>query len=229
MRAAGGWAAAVRPDPVLAGGAIVRRSVAIDLIVASVSLSMVAVLQNADVLVVGRDNPTHSGAYAAVSVTSKAIVFGAIVLGGYLLPEAAIRWRQGGHALRQLAVVLVLLAVPSVLLLSLALAAPTELLQVLFHHDYTSAADALAPLVLAMIMLSVSVVLTMYLLAVGRHWVAGVLVLGAVALTAAAVQVHGSPRATAFVDLAVQAGVLAVIVCGFTVVHRVRLRGIVQG
>ncbi len=91
--------------------------VALDLVVASVSLSMVAVLQNVDVLVVGRDNPSHSGAYAAVSVTSKAIVFGAIVLGGYLLPEAAIRWRQGGHALRQLAVVLVLLAVPSVLLL----------------------------------------------------------------------------------------------------------------
>ena len=83
-------------------------------------LSMVAVLQNIDVLVVGRDNPSHSGAYAAVSVTSKAIVFGAVVLGGYLLPEAAIRWRQGGHALRQLAVVLVLLAVPSVLLLGVA-------------------------------------------------------------------------------------------------------------
>ena len=175
----------VRPDPVLGGGATERRTVALDLVVASVSLSMVAVLQNVDVLVVGRDNPGHSGAYAAVSVTSKAIVFGAIVLGGYLLPEAAIRWRQGGHALRQLAVVLVLLAVPSVLLLGLALAAPKELLEVVFHHDYTSAADALAPLVLAMILLSVSVVLTMYLLAVGRRWVAGVLVGGAAALTAA--------------------------------------------
>lgn len=196
---------------------------ALDLIVASVSLSMVAVLQNADVLVVGRDNPAHSGAYAAVSVTSKAVVFGAIVLGGYLLPEAAIRWRQGGHALRQLAVVLVLLAVPSLVLMIAAVVAPKELLDVLFHHDYTSAADALAPLVLAMILLSISVVLTMYLLAVGRRWVAGVLVGGAAALTAAVVQVHGSPRATAYVDLAVQFAVLVVIVAGFAVVHRVRL------
>ena len=97
----------------LGGQRSVRRTVVLDLVVASVCLSMVAVLQNVDVLVVGRDNPSHSGAYAAVSVTSKAIVFGAVVLGGYLLPEAAIRWRQGGHALRQLAVVLVLLAVPS--------------------------------------------------------------------------------------------------------------------
>jgi O-antigen/teichoic acid export membrane protein len=220
---AASWVAAVRPDALLGGQRSVRRTVVLDLAVASVSLSMVAVLQNIDVLVVGRDNPTHSGAYAAVSVTSKAIVFGAIVLGGYLLPEAAIRWRQGGHALRQLAVVLVLLAVPSGLLLGVALAAPEKLLQVVFHHAYTSAADALAPLVLAMIMLSVSVVLTMYLLAVGRRWVVAVLVGGAVALTLAVLAVHGSPRATALVDLAVQAGVLFVIVCGFAVVHRVRV------
>ena len=184
---------------------------------------MVAVLQNIDVLVVGRDNPGQSGAYAAVSVTSKAIVFGALVLGGYLLPEAAIRWRQGGHALRQLAVVLVLLAIPSVLLLGVALAAPEVLLQLVFHHDYTSASDALAPLVVAMIMLSVSVVLTMYLLAVGRRWVAGVLVAGAVGLTVAVASVHGSPRATALVDLVVQSVVLLVIVAGFTLVHRVRI------
>jgi O-antigen/teichoic acid export membrane protein len=221
--AATGWVAAVRPDSVLGGASAERRTVGWDLVVASVSLSMVAVLQNIDVLVVGRDNPTHSGAYAAVSVTSKAIVFGAVVLGGYLLPEAAIRWRQGGHALRQLAVVLVLLAVPSIFLLVVALAAPEVLLQFVFHHAYTSAANALAPLVMAMILLSVSVVLTMYLLAVGRRWVAGVLVGGAIALTLAVLSVHGAPRATALVDLAVQAGVLAVIGVGFAVVHRVRL------
>lgn len=221
--AASGWVAAVRPDRVLGGGVSERRDVVLDLVVASISLSMVAVLQNIDVLVVGRDNPGHSGAYAAVSVTSKAIVFGAIVLGGYLLPEAAIRWRQGGHALRQLAVVLVLLAVPSVLLLGLAVAAPQTLLQVIFHHAYTSAADALAPLVVAMIMLSVSVVLTMYLLAVGQRWVVAVLLAGAGALTVAVLAVHGAPQATAFVDLGVQAAVLAVIVAGFAMVHRVRL------
>jgi O-antigen/teichoic acid export membrane protein len=224
-----GWVAALRPDPVLGGASAERRTVAVDLVVASISLSMVAVLQNIDVLVVGRDNPGHSGAYAAVSVTSKAIVFGAIVLGGYLLPEAAIRWRQGGHALRQLAVVLVLLAIPSAVVLLVALVAPEKLLQIVFHHAYTSAANALVPLVVAMILLSVSVILTMYLLAVGRRWVAGVLVGGAIALTLAVLSVHGAPRATALVDLAVQAGVLAVIGVGFVVVHRVRLGHIRAG
>lgn len=223
------WVAVLRPDPALGGASAERRTVGIDLVVASISLSMVAVLQNIDVLIVGRDNPTHSGAYAAVSVTSKAIVFGAVVLGGYLLPEAAIRWRQGGHALRQLAVVLVLLAIPSVLLLVVALAAPEVLLQLVFHHAYTSASDALAPLVVAMILLSVSVILTMYLLAVGRRWVVGVLVVGAIALTLAVLAVHGAPRATALVDLAVQAGVLVVIGIGFAIVHRVRLAHVRAG
>jgi O-antigen/teichoic acid export membrane protein len=224
-----GWVAAVRPDPVLLDHRGARRTVALDLVVASVSLSMVAVLQNVDVLVMGRDNPSHSGAYAAVSVTSKAIVFGAVVLGGYLLPEAAIRWRQGGHALRQLAVVLVLLGIPSVLVLGVALLAPEQLLQLVFHHAYTSTSDALAPLVVAMILLSVSVILTMYLLAVGRRWVAGVLVGGAAVLTVAVLAVHGAPRATALVDLGVQAVVLSVIVTGFVVVHRIRLGESHQG
>jgi len=70
----------------------------------------------------------------------------------------------------------------------------------------------------------VTVVLTMYLLAVGRRWVAGVLLGGAALLTLAVASVHGSPRATAFVDLAVQAVVLGVIVVGFVVVHVVRFR-----
>jgi len=219
-----GWSASLRSDAVLDGSRLARHRVVVDLVIASLSLSMVAVLQNVDVLVVGRDNQSHSGAYAAVSVTSKAIVFGAVVLGSYLLPEAAIRWRQGGHALRQLGVTLVLLAIPAVVLLAVALGAPHLLLKVVFHHAYTSAASALAPLVGAMILLSISVILTMYLLAIGRRWVAGVLVVGGLALGLGASLVHGRPHATSLVDLAVQAGVLAVIVIGFTVVHSVRLR-----
>ena len=224
-----GWVAALRPDHVLGGSRPARHRVVVDLLVASLSLSMVAVLQNVDVLVVGRDDPAHSGAYAAVSVTSKAIVFGAVVLGGYLLPEAAIRWRQGGHALRQLAVVLVLLSVPVALVLAVALCAPHLLLVEVFHHAYVSAASAMAPLVGAMILLSISVVLTMYLLAIGRKWVAALLTAGGLALAVGVNLVHGRPHATAVVDLAVQAVVLVAILIGFTAVHRVRLRALAGG
>jgi hypothetical protein len=226
VSARSGWVPALRPDPALDGSVLERHraGVGVDLVIASVSLSMVAALQNLDVLIVGRDSPSHSGAYAAVSVTSKAIVFGAVVLGGYLLPEAAIRWRQGGHALRQLGVVLVLLAIPAAVLLAVALGAPHLLLRVIFHHAYTDTASSLAPLGGAMVLLSISVILTMYLLAIGRRWVAGVLVGGALALGVAVALVHGRPHATALVDLGVQAGVLAVVLAGFTVVHGVRLR-----
>jgi len=223
-RWAAGWVIAVRKGPEMGGSLVERHRVVTDLVVASISLSMIALLQNADVLVVGRDNPSQSGAYAAVSVTSKAIVFGAIVMGGYLLPEAAIRWRQGGHALRQLATVLVFLAVPAVLLLGIALAAPALFLRVVFHHSYAAAAPAMVPLVLAMILLSISVVLTMYLLAIGRRWVAIILTAGALGLVVAVSLVHGHLRNTAVVDLAVQAVVMIVIVIGFTVIHRVRHR-----
>jgi O-antigen/teichoic acid export membrane protein len=223
VSALSGWVPALRPDPALDGSVLGTDRVRVDLLIASVSLSMVAALQNLDVLIVGRDDPSHSGAYAAVSVTSKAIVFGAIVLGGYLLPEAAIRWRQGGHALRQLGVVLLLLAIPAVVLLAVALGSPHLLLKVIFHHAYTGTASSLAPLGGAMVLLSISVILTMYLLAIGRRWVAGVLVAGALALGLAVAAVHGRPHATALADLAVQAVVLGVVVAGFTVVHGIRL------
>ena len=66
-------------------------------------LAFLALLQNLDVILLGREAPKHSGEYAAISVAAKALVFGAIALGGYLLPEATIRWHRGEHALRQLA------------------------------------------------------------------------------------------------------------------------------
>jgi hypothetical protein len=72
-----------------------------------------------------------------------------------------------------------------------------------------------------MILLSISVVLTMYLLAIGRRWVVAVLGAGGLALAVAVTQVHGSPHATALVDLAVQSVVVAFILVGFARVHRV--------
>jgi O-antigen/teichoic acid export membrane protein len=216
---AAGWAAAFRKAPAVAGSVLERRRVVVDLVIAAVSLSMIAVLQNVDVLVVGREDPSRSGAYAAISVTSKAIVFGAVVLGGYLLPEAAIRWRQGGHALRQLGVVLLFLAVPAVVVLAIALTAPERFLSVVFHHHYLVASQALAPLVMAMCVLSVTVVLTMYLLAIGRRWVSGVLIVGAAVLTGAVLAAHGAAKATATADLIVQVGLALVITAGFSLVH----------
>jgi O-antigen/teichoic acid export membrane protein len=214
-----------RADPEqLAKTHLLRRDLVVDLVAALVALSLVAFLQNIDVITLGRDAPRVSGSYAAVSVASKAIVFGALVLGGYLLPEAAIRWRQGGHALRQLAVTLALLGVPAGLLLVLALGAPHLLLSVVFSSRYLGAQRAFPDLVAAMICLSVTVVLTMYLLAVGRRWITVALVAGAVAAAVAVALAHGAPRATARADLEVQAALAMVTMGGFARVHHRRLR-----
>jgi O-antigen/teichoic acid export membrane protein len=218
------WAAAFRRDPTRPAMGEARRTVVVDLVAALVALAVIALLQNVDVIMVGRENPRVSGSYAAVSVASKALVFGAIVLGGYLLPEAAIRWRSGGHALRQLGVTLLLLAVPAVALLTIALAAPKLLLTTVFGPRYLGAQSAFLPLVMAMICLSTMVVLTMYLLAVGRRWITVLLVAGAVAATTAVYRAHGVPYATARVDLEVQAGLALVTVLGFARVHHRRLR-----
>ncbi len=218
------WEAAYRRDPALAGPLEERRLIFTDLITALIALAMVALLQNVDVIVLGRENSSQSGSYAAVSVSSKALVFGAVVLGYYLLPEAAIRWRQGSHALRQLAVVLLLLAIPAVFLLAVAFVAPDVLLSVVFSHRYLGAEDAFGYLVLAMTCLSITVVLTMYLLAVGRRWIAPLLVVGAVALTLAVTAAHGAPVATARNDLVVQAILVVITTIGFIWIHHRRLR-----
>jgi O-antigen/teichoic acid export membrane protein len=216
------WGEVRAPAPAIDGGAD-RWAIVTDLAVALPSLSLIALLQNVDVIVLARDNPHSSGVYAAISVVSKALVFGAVALGGYLLPEAAIHWHRGHHALRQLTVTIVLLGVPAVGLLAVAVVAPHELLTLVFSARYAGASDALALLVVAMMCLSLTVTLTMYLLAVGCRWIVGVLAAGSVAAVVALAAAHGAPRPTARNDLVVQAAVAAATSVVFVVVHRRRL------
>lgn len=197
---------------------------ATDLGAALTCLAILALLQNIDVLIVGRENAGMSGSYAAVSVASKALVFGAIVLGGYLLPEAAIRWRDGGHALSQLAVVMIILAVPAGVLLALAFGAPGLVLSLVFSPRYTGAKDAFGVLVLAMVCLSITVVLTMYLLAVGRRWIMAVLLAGTLLAYVTLASAHGKPVATAREDLLAQGAIALVVALGFIKLHHRRVQ-----
>ncbi len=96
-----------------ADSSLVRRRLVADVSAAFVGLALLGLLQNVDVILLGRLDHANVGPYAAISVASKALVFGALALGAYLLPEATIRWNEGGHAVRQLGVTLIFLAVPS--------------------------------------------------------------------------------------------------------------------
>lgn len=194
-----------------------RRHLAGDVGSALSALALLAVLQNFDLVLLGREAPRRAGAYAAISVAAKTLAFAAIALSLYLLPEAAIRHQRGGHALRPLATTLALLAVPAVPLLAAALFVPRTTLDVVFGQRLAGAAGSFAVLVVAMIFLSVTVVLTNYLLGAGWRWVPGLLAAAAGIGSWLASRAAGSYGRTAAVDLEVQAALAVAVAAVFVV------------
>ena len=156
-------------------------------------------------ILLGRLDHANVGPYAAISVASKALVFGALALGAYLLPEATIRWNEGGHAVRQLGVTLIFLAVPAGTLLRIAVFIPRWFLTVVFGAKLSSAAPAFATLVVAMMFLSFSVLVTNYLFGTGSRWIVLLLAAGSGLALALVGQAHGQTVATARADLLAQA------------------------
>jgi O-antigen/teichoic acid export membrane protein len=195
------------------------RQLAVDLAAALTALALLAALQSVDVIFYGRHDPDGAGDYNAVSVASKVLVFLAVVLGGYVLPEAATRWHRGEKATRQLAAGVAILAVPAVALLTASALAPKLFLGLAFGTDLDDASAALLPLALAMTFLAVNVLLTMYLLAVGRFVVLVPLFVAAVAAAVAVNLADGRATATARADLACQA---ALLVAALGLVARLR-------
>ena len=195
------------------------RTLSYDLVTALVGFALIGVLQNADIILIGRLQPSSSGPYAAISVASKALVFGALLLGSYVLPETAIRWHRGEHALRQLAVTLILLAVPTVLLLAAALVAPKQLLTIFFGARLSTAAPAFPILVAAMAFLGVTVVLTNYLFGAARRWIVVLLGAGVFALIVLIHRAGGNVEATARAELAVQSGLAVAVTIAFAITH----------
>ncbi|WP_322779397.1 hypothetical protein [Frankia sp. Cas4] len=169
------------------------------------ALVLLGVLQNIDVLAIGAHRSVDAGSYAAVSVACKALVFAAVVLGGFLLPETASRRHRGEHALHQLGATLAMLAVPAIGLLLVALLAPAGGLALAFGPRLTAAAGSLAPLAAAMTCLGATVLFTHYLLAVGARGVLVVLAAATALAVAGVWWVGGASVATARLELALHA------------------------
>jgi O-antigen/teichoic acid export membrane protein len=200
--------------------ALVRKRLMADVSAAFVGLALLGLLQNVDVILLGRLDHTNVGPYAAISVASKALVFGALALGAYLLPEATIRWNEGGHAVRQLGVTLIFLAVPAGVLMVIAVFVPRQFLTLIFSAKLSSGAPAFASLVGAMIFLSISVLITNYLFGTGSRWIVLLLAAGsslALALTRLA---HGHIVATARADLVAQGTLALGMTIAFVAIHR---------
>jgi O-antigen/teichoic acid export membrane protein len=218
------WSAEPNPRPAVpvdvgADTSLVRHKLMADVSAAFVGLALLGLLQNVDVILLGRLDHANVGPYAAISVASKALVFGALALGAYLLPEATIRWNEGGHAIRQLGVTLIFLAVPAGLLLAIALFIPRWFLTLVFSAKLASAAPAFAALVVAMMFLSFSVLVTNYLFGTGSRWIVFLLA-GGSALALVLIDIaHGQTVATARADLVAQGTLAVAMGIAFLAIH----------
>ncbi len=200
-----------------------RRTLATDLTSALLALALLAILQNFDVVLLGSEKPGNAGSYAPISVACKPLVLAAFVLAGFLLPEAASRRHAGEHALRQLGVVLGVVAIPAFILIVLSSIAPTQVLRIAFGPRLTEAAPAFAYLAIAMTLLACTVLFTHYLLAAARPLALLVLAAGTAITLGLILSAHGELVATARADLIGQA--VVAVATGALVLHTARPHG----
>jgi O-antigen/teichoic acid export membrane protein len=153
-----------------------------------IGLTLLFALQEVHVIVVKHEvSGDTAGSYAVAAVAAKAVIWVAVGLGLYLLPEASRRAKTGVDARPILAQTLALIAcfgVPMVLIFAVG---AEPLLRIVFGEDLTEAAGALPWLGLAMTLLACSYLAVQYLLALGRPafiWVLAGAVLLEVALLA---------------------------------------------
>jgi glycosyltransferase involved in cell wall biosynthesis/O-antigen/teichoic acid export membrane protein len=133
-------------------------------------LFLVAMLQNVDVILVKRQiGGDAAGAYAAAAVAAKAVVWVAVGIGMYLLPEAARAARLGADPRRVLMRALAVVAAVALPMLVVYALVPATVLRLAFGPDTTQAADALPILGCAMTLLAVGYLGVQYLLALGRR------------------------------------------------------------
>ena len=134
------------------------------------ALTLLFVLQELHVIVVKHEaDGDTAGAYAVAAVAAKAIVWVAVGLGMYLLPETARRSRGGEDARPILVRTLGLIAVAAVPMVLIYAAAGETLLGAVFGDDLTEASGALPWLGLAMALLACVYLSVQFLLAMAQR------------------------------------------------------------
>jgi O-antigen/teichoic acid export membrane protein len=134
-----------------------------------IALTLLLALQELHVIIVKHEaSDDAAGSYAVAAVAAKAIVWIAVGLGMYLVPEAARRAKRGEDARRVLVRMLGLIAAAGIPMVLVYAVAGRPLLQAVFGEDLILASDALPWLGLAMVLLACSYLSVQYLLALGR-------------------------------------------------------------
>ena len=134
-----------------------------------VALAMLLGLQELHIIIVKHTaSDDAAGAYAVAAVAGKAIIWIAVGLGMYLLPEASRRGKTGIDARPILLRCLGLIGAAAVPMVLIYAAAGKPLLAAVFGDDLTDASGALPWLGLYMTLLACSYLSVQYLLAMGR-------------------------------------------------------------
>ncbi len=150
--------------------------------VPTVGLVLVAALQNVDVILARHalDSDT-AGVYAATTVAAKFIVFVAIGVGLWVLPEATRRAAAGldpRQVLWRALALIAALAVPALVAFALF---PSTILRLAFGAQYGSGGVALLPLGVAFALLAFAYVAVQFLLGLHRRAFVGLLAAVAIA------------------------------------------------
>jgi O-antigen/teichoic acid export membrane protein len=177
-----------------------------------ISLTLLLALQELHIIIVKHEaSEDAASSYAVAAVAAKAIMWIAIGIGLYLLPETARRAKTGEDPrpilIRTLGLIAVM-AVPMVLIFSVA---GEPLLRIVFGEDLTDASDALPFLGIAMSLLAFSYLSVQYLLAMGRASFLFVLAGGVIAEVLVLISIGDDLTAIAVALMIVQAACASVI------------------
>jgi O-antigen/teichoic acid export membrane protein len=152
-----------------------------DAAVPIVVLMLVAALQNVDVIVGRHVLDSHTaGVYAAATVAAKALVWIAIGIGMWVVPEASRLAAAGRDPRPVLVRALGLIAAVAVVALAFYATVPGLVLDLAFGEQYKSADSVLFALGAAYALLAVTYLVAQFELGLRRHAFAAVLALAAV-------------------------------------------------
>ena len=156
------------------------RSLARDALVPIVALTAIAALQNVDVIAAKHALAEGAaGVYAATTVAAKAVVWIAVGLGLYVLPETTRRHAEGHDARGVLLRALGLIAFISAAALTVFAAVPELLLRIAFGARYEGGADVLLPLGAAFALLAATYLAVQFKLGLRHRGFIAVLVAAA--------------------------------------------------
>jgi O-antigen/teichoic acid export membrane protein len=169
-------------------------------------LTLVAALQNFDVIVARHVLDEHTaGVYAAAVVAAKALVWIAVGLGMWVVPEAARRAASGRDPRPVLLRALALIGAIAAVALTLYAAIPGLVLDVAFGEEYRSADSVLLALGAAYALLAVTYLVAQFLLGLRRRGFAAILAVAALLQPLLLIAFADDLASFATVVLAVQA------------------------